>query len=259
MQTIMQTIGILLQPSLAALAVGRFRAAPLRADGARRIERQLTEPTTWTDAIEAVGVPHCEIGRVIRTRDGAPLDPGEATRDATTVIVEGPARLPLDPPKLLCDSHLGKLARTLRILGIDTLWRPDWERQDLLELAATERRTILSRARALLKQREIERAQLIRANDPLAQAEEVLARWSLDAPGLPFGRCSVCNGLLEPVERTRIEARIPPKTARWLDEYYLCAGCDRLYWHGTHVMSLRRRLAPLLRRPEETPDPSEAP
>lgn len=256
----MQTIELVLAPELAVLAVGKFRTRPLLPGGERRIERRLSEPTTWTDAIEAVGVPHCEIGALASEPGGTALAPGSATRDGERVRVAGAGQCELDPAKLICDSHLGKLARTLRILGLDTLWQPAWDVDELVERALREERVVLSRGRALLKRREMDRAQLIRANDPYTQAAEVLARWKPSGPVARFGRCSVCNGRLRAVDRTDIEERIPPRTALWLDDYYLCERCDRLYWHGTHFLALRRRLAPLLTGPvPETQDPTEAP
>jgi uncharacterized protein with PIN domain len=36
--------------------------------------------------------------------------------------------------------------------------------------------------------------------------------------------------------------RIPPRTAGWLDEYFVCTRCDRLFWHGTHWQRISARL-----------------
>jgi uncharacterized protein with PIN domain len=47
------------------------------------------------------------------------------------------------------------------------------------------------------------------------------------------------------VEKERVRDRIPPRTARWKDEYFLCAGCGRLFWHGTHWERISRVLAAL--------------
>ena len=42
--------------------------------------------------------------------------------------------------------------------------------------------------------------------------------------------------------RKRSLPRIPPRTARWLDEYFVCAGCDRLFWQGTHWERIAKTL-----------------
>jgi uncharacterized protein with PIN domain len=43
-----------------------------------------------------------------------------------------------------------------------------------------------------------------------------------------------CGAEVRAVLKREVEARIPPRTARWKDDYFLCAGCGRLYWQGTH-------------------------
>ena len=55
-------------------------------------------------------------------------------------------------------------------------------------------------------------------------------------------RCMSCGAELRAVPKQQVEARIPPRTALWKDEYFLCAGCDRLYWQGTHWQRIAARL-----------------
>jgi len=52
--------------------------------------------------------------------------------------------------------------------------------------------------------------------------------------GLRAPRCMTCGGELQAVEKDAVRPRIPPRTALWKDEYFVCAGCDRLFWRGTH-------------------------
>ncbi len=40
-----------------------------------------------------------------------------------------------------------------------------------------------------------------------------------------------------------VRARIPPKTALWKDDYFVCAACDRLFWQGTHWERIAGTLA----------------
>ena len=55
-------------------------------------------------------------------------------------------------------------------------------------------------------------------------------------------RCMSCGGELRRVEKEALRERIPPKTYRWLDEYFVCARCDRLFWRGTHWMRIAQQL-----------------
>ncbi|HWX18780.1 MAG TPA: Mut7-C RNAse domain-containing protein [Candidatus Binatia bacterium] len=56
-------------------------------------------------------------------------------------------------------------------------------------------------------------------------------------------RCMACGGELRPVDKEQMRERIPPRTYRWLDEYFVCSRCDKLFWHGTHWERIRQRLS----------------
>ena len=245
----MKTIEIILSEGLARLVAGSARTRPKAGPGSLRIRRRLAEATSIKDAVEAVGVPHCEIGEVRRLEPGGPgdsLDLGKPVRDGDVLEVRPQPPRSLAEPRFLCDRHLGKLARLLRILGFDTLWSDSWTEPEIVRRGVNEQRLVLSRSRALLKRKEMDRAQLIVSDDPDVQAAEVLRRWLLAGQARLFGRCSRCNGALRPVAKAEVAARIPPKTARWLDEYYLCGDCDQLFWKGTHVTALTGRLERIL-------------
>jgi hypothetical protein len=47
---------------------------------------------------------------------------------------------------------------------------------------------------------------------------------------------------MAPVAKADIAPRIPPRTALWRDDYWLCRDCGRLYWQGTHWERIRRTL-----------------
>jgi uncharacterized protein with PIN domain len=51
-----------------------------------------------------------------------------------------------------------------------------------------------------------------------------------------------CGGELEPRPKLDVRPRIPPRTALWKDDYFVCRACDRLYWQGTHWERIRPRL-----------------
>ncbi len=147
----------------------------------------------------------------------------------------------------VCDSHLGRLARLLRLMGFDTLWRLDWTEPALVRLVVNEGRVALSGSRSLLTRRELRGALLITSDQPDTQAAQVVRAFDLAAQVTLWGRCTRCNGLIRPVAKAAVADRIPPRTAGWLDEYHLCADCDQLYWRGTHTAALTERIAHIIR------------
>ena len=56
--------------------------------------------------------------------------------------------------KFIADCHLGKLAKYLRLLGIDTLYFPHIEDDELLRIAKDEDRTILTKDRSLSQRKK---------------------------------------------------------------------------------------------------------
>ena len=55
-------------------------------------------------------------------------------------------------------------------------------------------------------------------------------------------RCMSCGGELRRVEKEALRDRIPPKTYRWIEEYFVCARCDHLFWRGTHWTRIQQQL-----------------
>lgn len=223
-------------------------ASLLRPAAARRsasVRRVLPAPTTIGDAIEALGIPHGEIDR-ITAADGSCRTLDELTADGDRLRVAGVVRSDPGTARFLCDRHLGALARLLRALGFDTAWDQGWDQPEVARRGLNEHRIVLSGSRALLKRRLLGPAMLIRDDDPEAQAAAVVRRFGLAGRSDPFARCSRCNGPVQPVAKAAVAARIPPKTALWLDRYFVCADCDQLYWEGTHLAALRARLGRIL-------------
>jgi hypothetical protein len=210
------------------------------------VEKILNEPTTLYDVLGSLGIPPCETGPVSDARTGTRIDPESRVNPGAEYVVASPERRPLADPRILADLHLGTLVRMLRMLGLDTAWETSGDEAVMAERAAGSGRVVLSRNRALLKRRGLLGAILIRSDHPDEQVAEVLRRFDLTAHVRMFGRCSRCNGTLAPVAKAAVADRIPPKTAGWLDEYYVCRDCDQLFWEGTHVTALRERLQTVL-------------
>jgi len=159
---------------------------------------------------------------------------------------------PLREPRFVLDVHLGRLARTLRLLGFDAVWRNDTTDDELAAISADDERTLLTRDRGLLKRAKVTHGHLVRETDRRRQVVEVLRQFDLFGAITPFGRCLRCNGVLEPVAKAEVEHRLPPRTRREYADFRTCPGCGRVYWKGSHY----DRLAALvedLRRAGTTP------
>jgi uncharacterized protein with PIN domain len=138
---------------------------------------------------------------------------------------------------------LGALARWLRLLDLDVAYNPALDDPELVELAVEEDRVILTRDRRLTERRQARNHLLIRSEVVDEQVRQVLAELGIRPdPDRLLRRCPVCNALLHPVSVEEARAKIPPWVARTQSEFRACPSCGRIYWRGTHVERMRRRL-----------------
>ena len=144
---------------------------------------------------------------------------------------------------MLLDGSLGRLARNLRMFGIDA----EMETQDLDYLigrAQKEGRILLTR-RTVGPERIPATVKVVRIQEdhPERQVVSVL-KW-LGSP-IPkaewFSRCLLCNRLLEEVPSTSVEGKVPDYILLVHSHFRLCGGCGRVYWPGTHRTNMEGRM-----------------
>jgi uncharacterized protein with PIN domain len=140
------------------------------------------------------------------------------------------------PLTFFCDAGLGGLARWLRAAGYDAAWEPDIHDDELIRKVARTGPVLLT-TDSLLMERRVLRDGIVRAVwlPPTMKVQQHLAL-VLDELNLPIldPRCMHCGGELRSIEKETVKTRIPPRTYRWLDEYWICQRCEQLFWRGTH-------------------------
>jgi uncharacterized protein with PIN domain len=200
-----------------------------------RLERPLDGVSTIGHLLGSVGIPLTEVGELLV--DGSPVGVSSMPESGAVVDVT-PRRRPQDGSRFALDVHLGTLARRMRLLGVDTVWRNDFSDDALIELAARESRVILTRDRGLLLRRVVRDAAYVRGNSPDDQLADMLDRFDLALA--PWTRCLACNGSLEPVEKSTVIERLEPGTRRSYDVFARCTACGQVYWRGAHARHLEQ-------------------
>lgn len=211
------------------------------------------------DLIEGLGVPHPEIDLILVNGKSVPFDYTVQDADRIAVFprfylldISSLTRVraeSLDVTRFVLDGHLGKLARHLRLLGIDSAYGEDARDDDLADLARREQRIVLTRDRELLKRSIIAYGYFVRETFPRRQLVEVLHRFG-PLPVTPFGRCLRCNGEVREVPKSTVEAKLAPRTRRHYEHFHQCAGCGRIYWKGSHWHRLQQLIDTALRETE---------
>lgn len=210
----------------------------------RPFDHPCARAATLKNAIEALGVPHTEAGRI--TVNGTPATLQRAVRDGDAIEIYPKTREMGSEHIFLADAHLGGLARFLRMLGFDTLHDNNYADAEIRRLAETQAPIVLSRDRELLKCSEIARGCYVRALKAEAQLREVAARYDLVARARPFTRCLRCNIPLEPIDKANAATLVPEQVLEIQERFTRCAGCGRVYWPGSHYERMRAALGNLL-------------
>ena len=137
--------------------------------------------------------------------------------------------------RFVCDVMLGKLARYLRLFGLDTVYvRTEDALRDCLRrepdrvFLTRRRRMDVSSPRIQIRS-EIAREQLLELAG--------IIKASIRKEQL-FTRCIECNvGLIE-VDREEIEALVPEFVYHHYRRFMICPSCKRVFWEGSHTKGM---------------------
>ncbi len=158
--------------------------------------------------------------------------------------------------RFLLDSHLGKLARWLRMLGHDTELKQDpkdplgsfvWQAKINGRIPVTVRKHVPKDLRSDVV--------IISHGSVIEQLQELTNRGYISIPmeiNLADSRCSLCNGVLrelsmdDPNDLAILQSHpdLKPGTLRFQRRFYLCKNlaCRKLYWEGAHWEKIKKSL-----------------
>jgi uncharacterized protein len=201
-------------------------------------------PQSVKHLIESLGIPHTEIG--VLMANGSLIGQGYIVHDGDQIEVRPEApEICQSEPRFILDCHLGRLAARLRMLGLDCLYRSDYDDPELAEISVNDGRILLTRDRRLLMQKRITRGYLLRSLDPEEQLQEVVRRYTLGDWIKPFRRCLRCNHPLEPVRKQDVLERLEPLTRLYFEEFHICPACHQIYWKGSHYDKMQKLIEQL--------------
>ena len=223
----------------------------------RKVEfsHQIDRNASVKDVIESLGVPHTEVELIVVNGKSVDFSYGVQDNDHISVYpmfesmdISPILRLrdkPLRTTHFVVDSNLGRLARYLRLLGFDCLYRNDYTDNEVAEIASHQHRIVLTRDRTLLRQKIITHGYFVREVRPREQVKEVLQRFDLYRMVTPFSRCTRCNGVVSVVDKDQIVERLQPLTRKHYEDFKMCDSCSQIYWLGSHHMKAMLLLADL--------------
>lgn len=146
-----------------------------------------------------------------------------------------------DQLKFAADRMLGRLARWLRILGLDVIYGPHLSGYGLIRAARAQDRVILTRDRALRK-KQPPAVIFIESDHYREQLRQVIAACHLQQLGALFSRCLSCNAPLRPRPKDSVKEIVPPYVFSTQEKFHECPQCRRVYWPATHYERMLEEL-----------------
>ena len=200
------------------------------------------------DAIQSIGVPPDEIDLILVNQQSRGFDYLLQDGDRISVYpvfelfnLSGISHLrekPLRNPAFICDVHLGRLCKYLRMLGWDTLYSNQFTPEEIILRSNQEKRIILSRSYQLIRHKKVTHSYLIRSSNPLEQVKDLIKKLDLSNVTDPLTRCLNCNEKFVPIEKQDILHRLQALTAKYYEEFFICPTCNQIYWEGSHFENM---------------------
>jgi len=154
--------------------------------------------------------------------------------------------------KFLTDAMYGRLTRFLRIFGYDTIYADDLEEyfnispvpdEKLAEFAIESNRIIITRDYEFHKKYR-DQSIFLEGEGVYNYLHQLKIKLQLNYNfEMQTARCSVCNSELEHVkDKNLIINDVKPETFKYIEEFYQCTKCKKVYWKGTHIEKIMKRL-----------------
>lgn len=208
------------------------------------------------DIVESYNVPHTEIDVIIINGVSVDFDYIVQNGDDIHVYPDFTAStlnhitpiLHLSPQisgqfGFVVDVNLGRLARYLRLLGLNCLYCNEYNDETIAEISSRTQRIVLTRDRKLLQRKIIIYGYFVRAEMPKVQVKEVLNKFNLYPLLKPLTRCTYCNGKLIHSKKGSIVHRLQPLTRKYYDKFLICSKCGQIYWQGSHSLRISRLIS----------------
>ena len=140
---------------------------------------------------------------------------------------------------------LGRLARWLRAVGVDTAYERGIEDDDLLSRCEAESRILLTRDNELAgRGGDGVEVLLVESESTPEQLRQVMESFGLELRDeMLFSRCTHCNTLVEEMPREQARGRVPPFVYESGERFTWCPLCDKVYWRGTHKERFLEQIA----------------
>ncbi|QLJ53064.1 MAG: hypothetical protein Sv326_0889 [Candidatus Fermentimicrarchaeum limneticum] len=145
----------------------------------------------------------------------------------------------------VADAMLKKLARWLRLLGVEVLYPPSIDDDDIIEFTKKSNKILLTMDSELCRRARKQGRSVFLV--PRKSTDEQLAllikRFKLDVSDAPSRvLCPLCNGTLKEVGKKEVKGKVPAELLQKHDVFWKCSGCKKVFWEGSHWERINRKV-----------------
>lgn len=145
--------------------------------------------------------------------------------------------------QFVADSMLGRLAKWLRILGYDVIYKNSFTTAEIIKLSEETNRIILTRDTKFIKNKNIKNFLFIKSDFLFEQLKQVIKGLNLKLESKNFfTRCAICNEKLEDIKKEEVKDKIPEYVYQTQEEFGICRTCKKIYWKATHYDKMLERI-----------------
>jgi len=144
--------------------------------------------------------------------------------------------------KFIVEESLGKLAKSLRMLGYDTSIARSLSTDAIITLANRQRRIFLTRSPKIAKLQKRFSRRLLRSDQTdqqLLELKDILQY----RPDQILSRCLQCNKILQTT--TQVPTSLPDYIKENFAEFQYCAQCKKYFWQGSHYRQMQNKMQKL--------------
>ncbi|MFN4150951.1 MAG: Mut7-C RNAse domain-containing protein [Candidatus Sericytochromatia bacterium] len=199
------------------------------------------------DSIEAIGVPHVEVGKIIVNNEEIDFNYKLQNNDKVEVYsfyenaIISKLRPEIELYKFMTDENVGGMAKYLRMLGLNTIMIPEISDKEVARIAEKENRILLSRDFGLLKRKNVTHGLFLRSTNTEEQIYEAIKKFKLEKLLKPFSICIECNGEIKVITSEQLlkEDKVEDGVLKDYNEFFRCANCKKVFWKGSHYQRMR--------------------
>lgn len=228
----------------------------LRRKTKKYIVHKFIDQTSIKDLIESFNIPHTEVDVIIVNGKSVNFNYLVQNDDRIEVFPESKRYFNfnvyhLKPklkgrPKFICDVHLGKLFKIMRMSGLDVLYSNNYTDEEIVEISTKDDRIILTRDTGLLKRKNVKYGHFVRGNNPEKQFLDILVSYSLLKYLKPFSLCLNCGTKLKRISKKNVLNQLKDFKFREGIKFYYCKQCNQTLWEGSHFDNMKKRIDALL-------------